>query len=239
MYKNKKSMCVLCGSRGIKITKEHHPTKTLIDNNRIYSNYLVFPTCEQCNNGLSFNEEFLIDFINYYNYYFFDKKIDDRVLHSINRNKTIKQLLNNFFKQNEREKIKKEILCPIFIKYAKIHNYICHEYYNEAEYNVVNISFIDEMKKKDLERFFAPVDIKYIDEEQQIDYFDTNLKNGKNINYLASNYLVCGETIFQCFNRMLPGEYEFILYSDSMNSKIKHFRLNLKNIVFCEITIKS
>ena len=40
MYKNKKSECVLCGASGSEITKEHHPTKSLIIN-KIYNNYLV------------------------------------------------------------------------------------------------------------------------------------------------------------------------------------------------------
>ena len=68
MYKNKKDECVLCGKNS-DITKEHHPTKALIKN-VIYNNYLVFPTCKQCNNSLSFNEEFLVDFVAYYNYYY-------------------------------------------------------------------------------------------------------------------------------------------------------------------------
>lgn len=239
MYKNKRSECVLCGASGHEITKEHHPTKSLIIN-KIYNNYLVMPTCKHCNNSLSFNEEVLVDLIEYYKYHYFNEKINNKILHSIDRNKKIKCIIDDFFENNQRLRVKTELLYPVLIKYSKIHNYICHEYYNDkATYSIINMKFIDEMSRDDINKFFSPVSIEYDNEERQIDYFDTMIENGNKINYLASNYYFTKDGVYKTFNKMIPGEYEFILFPDTDIENAMHFKLNLKNIIFCEILIKN
>ena len=238
MYKGKNIECVLCGKNNCKLTKEHHPTKGLIEN-KIYCEYLVFPTCYDCNNYYSQCEQILISIIYYYDYFYNNIDLKSSILKSFERDKKLEKIVLDFYNNKEsRQDIKIRYIYPVMIKYAKIHNYICQDYYNdELEVKVSYLKFLDEITKEEYEEICSIERIEILCEEMQLDYFGRKLFGSNVENYLSSNYYVCKDNVYMDFNDIYSHEYRFMLYQDIKYSNIKHLKLVIKYNLFCKIEI--
>lgn len=238
MYKEKNIECVLCGKNDCKLTKEHHPTKGLIEN-KIYCEYLMFPTCYECNHFYSQGEQILISIMYYYSHFYYNTTLKSSILKSFERDKKLEKIVLNFYNNKEsRQEIKTKYIYPIMIKYAKIHNYICQDYYNdELEVKVSYLKFLDEMTKEEYEQICSPEKIELLCEEMQLDYFGRKIFNSNVENYLSSNYFVSKDDVYMDFNDIYPHEYKFLLYQDKTYTNIKHLKLVIKDILFCKLDI--